>query len=242
MSKAADKAGKAKAEKRRGLLARVPWRLIRRILLILVAIPIVLTPLYWVVSPVSTLMAWERLTSGPIQRTWVGFDEISKTLVASVIVSEDSRYCEHHGVDWDALGVVLEAADETDRPRGASTITMQTVKNLYLWTSRSYVRKALEIPLALYADLVWSKRREMEIYLNIVEFGPGIFGAEAAAQHFFKRSAKNLSSSQAALLAATLPSPATRNPAHPSRLLQALARTVAARARIAGPYIVCLYP
>ncbi|MCB1489777.1 MAG: monofunctional biosynthetic peptidoglycan transglycosylase, partial [Bauldia sp.] len=194
------------------------------------------------VNPVSTLMLWERVTRGPIARTWVGFDEIGKSLVTSVIVSEDSRFCEHHGVDWQALGDVIGSLDEDGKPRGASTITMQTVKNLFLWQSRSYVRKAVEIPLAIYADRIWSKRREIEIYLNVVEFGPGIFGAEAAAQHYFGRSAKALTAGQAALLAATLPNPDARDPAHPSRLLQALARTVAARARVAGPYIVCLYP
>jgi monofunctional biosynthetic peptidoglycan transglycosylase len=225
-----------------GTSPRVPWRLFGRVLLVLVLVPLVLAPLYKVVNPVSTLMIWERLTTGPIARDWVTFDDMSKWMVASVIVSEDSRYCAHRGVDWQALGTVIDTAEETDKLRGASTIAMQTVKNLFLWTSRSYVRKALEVPLALYGDLVLGKRRLIEIYLNIAEFGPGIFGVEAAARHYFGRSAKALSAGQAALLAASLPSPATRDPAHPSALLRALARTVAARAHIAGPYIVCLYP
>ena len=226
---------------KRDTSARVPWRLVGRVLLVLVLIPLLLTPLYKAVNPVSTLMIWERLTSGPIARDWVAFDDMSRWMVASVIVSEDSRYCQHRGVDWQALGTVIDTVDETGRPRGASTIGMQTVKNLFLWTSRSYVRKAVEIPLALYGDLILGKRRLIEIYLNIAEFGPGIFGVEAAARHYFHRSAKALSAGQAALLAASLPSPASRDPARPSALLQALARTVAARARIAGPYIVCLY-
>ncbi len=234
------KRNKAGAKRKTG--ARVPWRLIGRILIVLVLIPLVLTPLYTVVNPVSTLMIWERITSGPIERDWVSFDDMAKWAVVSVLVSEDSRYCAHRGVDWQALGSVIDTADETDRPRGASTIAMQAARNLFLWTSRSYVRKALEIPLALYVDFVLGKRRLMEIYLNIAEFGPGIFGVEAAARHYFGRPAKGLSLEQAALLAATLPNPAVRDPAHPSALLQALARTVAARARIAGPYIVCLYP
>ena len=168
------------------------------------------------------------------------FDEISPVLVASVVMSEDGKFCEHHGVDWGELGKVL---DDSDGPsRGASTIAMQTVKNLFLWTSRSYVRKAFEMPLALYADLVWSKRRTMEIYLNVVEWGPGVFGAEAAARHYFRRSAKQLSLRQAALLAASLPNPLARDPGRPSRALQAAARRVAARAEQAGDYIDCLYP
>ncbi len=227
---------------KRALRLRVPWRPIAAVLLALVLVPVVLTPLYRLVNPVSTLMIWERVTAGPIARDWVSFDAMSKWMVTAAVVSEDSRYCAHHGVDWQALGSVIDTAGETDRPRGASTIAMQTARNLFLWTSRSYVRKALEIPLALYADLVLGKRRLIEIYLNIAEFGPGIFGVEAAARHYFGRSAKGLSLDQAALLAATLPNPAARDPARPSRLLQALARTVAARARIAGPYIDCLYP
>ncbi len=227
---------------KRDTFARVPWLLVGRVLLVLVLVPVLLTPLYKAVNPVSTLMIWERVAAGPIERDWVPFDGMSKWMIASVVVSEDSRYCQHRGVDWQALGTVIDTAGETDKPRGASTIAMQTARNLFLWTSRSYVRKALEIPLALYGDLILGKRRLIEIYLNIAEFGPGIFGVEAAARHYFGRSAKGLSLEQAALLAASLPSPATRDPARPSRLLQALARTVAARARSAGPYIVCLYP
>jgi monofunctional biosynthetic peptidoglycan transglycosylase len=118
-------------------------------------------------------------------------------------MSEDGRFCTHHGVDWQEMGKVL---DDSDGPsRGASTIPMQTVKNLFLWTSRSYIRKAFEIPLAFYADAIWTKRRTMEIYLNVVEWGPNVFGAEAAARHYFKRSAKTLSLQQAALSPAGLP-------------------------------------
>jgi monofunctional biosynthetic peptidoglycan transglycosylase len=215
-------------------------RLLLRLLVILVFCPIILVPLYIVVPPISTLMVWTRLTSGPIERDWVGFDEIAKVLVVSVMVSEDGQFCAHGGVDWKELNSVL---DNPDGPsRGASTIAMQTARNLFLWQSPSYVRKGLEIPIALYADLIWSKRRMMEIYLNIAEWGPNIFGIEAAARHHFGIAAKDLTSKQAALLAVTLPNPHVRNPAKPSRLMQSLARTVAARARVAGDYIECLYP
>ena len=158
----------------------------------------------------------------------MSFDEIAKVLVVSVLVSEDGRFCAHRGVDWGELDEVLEDPDGPSR--GASTIAMQTVRNLFLWTSPSYVRKGLEIPLALYADAIWTKRRTMEIYLNIAEWGPNIFGIEAAAQHHFGRSAKDLTASQSALLAVTLPNPRVRNPARPSGLMRSLARTVAARA------------
>jgi monofunctional biosynthetic peptidoglycan transglycosylase len=211
-----------------------------KVLAVLALIPAVLVPVYMVVPPISTLMIWTRVASGPIERDWVGLDEIAKVLVVSVMVSEDGQFCAHKGVDWGALNEVL---DDPDGPsRGASTIAMQTVRNLFLWTSPSYFRKALEIPIALYADAIWTKRRTMEIYLNIAEWGPNIFGIEAAARHHFGRAAKDLTANQAALLAVTLPNPRVRNPAKPSGLMRSLARTVAARARVAGDYVKCLYP
>jgi monofunctional biosynthetic peptidoglycan transglycosylase len=203
----------------------------------IVLIPLVLVPVYRFVPPVSALMVYERLF-GPVERTWVSLDNIAPFLVDSAVMSEDGRFCEHAGVDWQELAKVLDR--HAGPNRGASTITMQVVKNLFLWNSRSYLRKALEIPLALYADLVWSKRRTMEIYLNIVELGPGIFGVEAAAEHYFKRHAKDLSPGQAALLVSALPNPIERNPAKPSRWVRSHAGTVAARARGAGAYINCL--
>jgi monofunctional biosynthetic peptidoglycan transglycosylase len=223
---------------RRGI--RRYLRLALRVILILVLIPVVLVPVYAYVSPVSTLMIYQRLTGGTVERTWVPLDAIAPSLAASVLMSEDGKFCSHHGVDWDELALVLERNDE--RPRGASTIAMQTVKNLFLWPSRSYLRKAVEMPLALYADAVWGKRRMMEVYLNVVEWGPGVFGAEAAAQHYFGREAGQLTASQSALLAATLPNPTARDPGQPTRNLNAIASRIAGRARASGAYIGCLAP
>ena len=138
------------------------------------------------------------------------------------------------------MNLVVDDLIEGERPRGASTIPMQTVKNLYLWSSRSYIRKGLEVPLALMVDAIWSKRRLLEIYLNIAEWGPGIFGIEAAARHHFKRSAKSLSRRQAALLAVTLPNPHLRNPRKPRRGMRRLARLVERRAKQSGAYIKCV--
>src|SRR5690606_8639913 len=123
-----------------------------------------------------------------------------------------SRFCQHAGIDWTELRAVVEAADEDGPSRGASTIPMQTAKNLFLWNGRSYIRKALELPVALYLDLIWSKRKMMENYLNIAEWGEGVFGAEAASRHYFGKSAKNLTRREAALLATALPNPLVRNP------------------------------
>lgn len=201
-------------------------------------LPIVLTPIYLVVPPISTLMLWSALTGQGMRRDWVAFEAISPNLVHAVIMSEDGRFCRHRGVDWTQLDRVM--ARQGGPTRGASTIPMQTVKNLYLWPSRSYIRKGLEIALAYYLDFVWPKRRTIEVYLNIAQWGPGLFGAEAAAQTYFGKSAKMLTSREAALLAAALPNPILRNPAKPSRAMQAHARIVQHRAATAEDYIDCL--
>jgi len=241
---AGEKATRKKADDEKSATRPSRFRRILRfglkVAAVLALIPAVLVPVYVVIPPISTLMIATRIAHGPIERDWVSFDEIAKVLVISVMVSEDGQFCAHRGVDWGALNEVLEDPDGPSR--GASTIAMQTVRNLFLWTSPSYLRKGLEIPIALYADAIWTKRRTMEIYLNIAEWGPNIFGIEAAAQHHFSRSAKDLTASQSALLAVTLPNPRTRDPAKPSGMMRSLARTVAARARVAGDYVKCLYP
>ena len=185
-------------------------------------------------------MLRDRLLGHSYQRVWVDYDDISPALVQSVLSSEDGKFCFHDGVDWSALDLVIDEALEGERTRGASTIAMQTVKNLFLWNSRSYVRKVLELPLALVADAVWSKRRLMEIYLNIVEWGPGIYGIEAASRHYFGVRADQLSRRRAAYLAVTLPNPHLRNPVKPSRGLSRLAAINERRARQSGAYIKCL--
>ncbi|WP_414473003.1 monofunctional biosynthetic peptidoglycan transglycosylase [Microvirga sp. M2] len=198
--------------------------------------------LYWVVPPASTLMLGRWLTLRSVERVYVPLDDISPHLPLAVMTSEDSRFCEHGGVDWIALREVVEDADEDGPSRGASTIPMQVAKNLFLSQSRSYIRKGLEIPVALYLDLIWSKRQMMEVYLNVAEWGEGVFGAEAAAQKYFRKSAKNLTRREAALLARALPSPLRRNPAHPTKRLSALAGQLQARMTAAAPYSACLKP
>jgi monofunctional biosynthetic peptidoglycan transglycosylase len=205
-----------------------------------VAAVLLLTLLYTVVPPVSTLMVGRWLTLQSVERTAVTLDEISPFLPRAVISSEDGRYCQHGGVDWDALRQVIEDADEDGPSRGASTIPMQLAKNLFLWPGRSYLRKGMEIPLALLIDLAWSKRRLLENYLNIVELGEGVFGAEAAAQRYFGKRARDLSQSEAALLAAALPSPILRNPGRPSARHRALAGRLQRRMEFAAAATGCL--
>jgi monofunctional glycosyltransferase len=212
------------------------------VLAVIVLLPFALTLLYAVpgVRPVSLLMAGDVVTLRGYDRQWVPLEDMGKALPHSVMMSEDGQFCFHRGVDWGELNAVINDALAGEPARGASTIPMQTVKNLFLWHGRSYIRKALEVPLAIYFDLVLPKRRIMEIYLNIAEWGPNIYGAEAAAQHYFGRPAKDLSARQAALLAATLPNPATRNPARPGPGMERIASVVQRRASRAGGYVGCL--
>jgi monofunctional biosynthetic peptidoglycan transglycosylase len=197
-------------------------------LAILVVLPLVLLPLYAFVNPpVTTVMLLKALGGNGIHKTWTGIENISPRLARAVLTSEDQRFCSHHGIDWVEVENALD--DEDGRFRGASTITMQTVKNLFLWTGRSWIRKGLEAPLALYAELFLSKRRIMEIYLNIVEWDEGVYGAAAAAQHYFRIPPSQLSATQSALLAAVLPSPATRDAAKPGRGTSRIARRIVGR-------------
>jgi monofunctional biosynthetic peptidoglycan transglycosylase len=186
---------------------------------------------YISVPPTSTLMLARWVRGEPVTRIAVPLSAISPNLRAAVIASEDSLFCRHKGVDWGALQEVIDEADEDGPSRGASTITMQTAKNVFLWPGRSAIRKGLEIPLAMFIDFLWGKRRVLEVYFNIAEWGDGLFGAEAAAQHYFHKSARQLSLQEAALLASALPNPHLRDPAHPSRNLARRAGTIAARVK-----------
>jgi len=233
-SVATKRKGKKKPE--RSLLRRV-MRIAAIVVVVLIALPIVLVPVYAVVRPpFSTLEIWTRLSGASVEKQWVPISDIAQDLAYAVIMSEDGKFCEHHGVDWSAVWDVIDS----DASRGASTVPMQVAKNLFLWQSRSYVRKALEVPLAYYMDFVWSKRRMMEIYLNVVEWGPGVFGAEAAAQHWFKVPAAKLSRRQASLLVAVLPNPIARNPAKPGRATNRIAGIIEQRTRQAGAYVKCV--
>jgi monofunctional biosynthetic peptidoglycan transglycosylase len=210
-------------------------RIARNLLLILLAVlllPYLLAPLYRAGHPVSTLMAWRWLTGAPVSRQWIDFGAISPSLPRSVVGSEDAKFCSHRGIDWDALRDVIDDAEDGEATRGGSTITQQVAKNLFLWPGRSMVRKALELPLALWIDQVLPKQRILEIYLNIAELGPsGQFGAEAGAIYAFGRPASGLSPREAALLAAILPNPVKRSARNPGPGVRRLAGTYMARAQ-----------
>lgn len=231
-------------ETRRGRLRRIlRWAFYAAVFL--VAWPIVMTLVYAVVPPpVSNIMLLRALSGNGIDKDWTRLDHISPHLPRAIITAEDARFCEHSGVDWHEFqGVVQEALDNDEGPvRGASTIAMQAAKNLFLWDGRFILRKGLELPVALWMDLVWSKRRMIEIYLNIVEWGPGIYGAEAAARHHFNKPAKDLTRRESALLAAVLPNPIKRDAGKPSRQVKAIANRILARMAGMGPYLTCLAP
>ncbi|MCC5978057.1 MAG: monofunctional biosynthetic peptidoglycan transglycosylase [Salinarimonas sp.] len=207
-----------------------------RMLVLLVVLFAGSSLLYILVTPPSTIMLARWLTLQPVARETVPLEAISPELRLMVIASEDGQFCRHAGVDWRELRHVVESGGA----RGASTISMQTAKNVYLWPQRSYIRKAMEIPIAVWLDFVWSKPRMLEIYLNIAEWDEGVFGAEAAARHYFNRSAADLTRHQAALLATALPAPKSRNPAAPSAGHARLAERLAYRAVRSGPIAACV--
>jgi monofunctional biosynthetic peptidoglycan transglycosylase len=228
------------AKTRRGPVFRL-FRAAVVIVLLLLVLPYALVPLYRTGHPVSTLMLWRWATGAEVSRTWVDLAAISPALPLTVIAAEDARFCSHNGVDWNSLQDAIEDAQDGEPSGGGSTITQQIAKNLFLWPGRSFIRKGLELPLALWTDLVLPKRRIMELYLNIAELGPsGQFGAEAAAQYAFGRSSRSLSAGEAALLAASLPNPVTRSARKPGRGLRRLASIYVARARSAPEIAQCL--
>lgn len=191
------------------------------------------------VDPSATpVMMWDGLMGEPVDQRWVPLDQISPRLVRAVIASEDARFCRHNGIDYGALKAAIEDA-RRGRPRGGSTITMQVVKNLFLWPGRSYVRKAIELPLALALDALWPKRRIIEVYLNIAEWGHGVWGAEAASRRSFGKPARALDTAEAALLAVSLPNPAERDAGDPDDTVERLAGRLEARMR-AGSAPGCL--
>ena len=212
-------------------------RIVRNLLLLLVALlllPYLLAPIYRYGHPVSTLMAWRWLTGAPVSRKWVDLGAMSPWLPRAVVAAEDAKFCSHHGIDWDALHAAIDDAEEGDATRGGSTITQQVAKNLFLWPGRHVVRKALELPLALWIDWVLPKSRILEIYLNIAELGPsGQFGAEAASSFAFGHPASTLSPREAASLAAILPNPVKRSARNPGPGVRRLAGTYLARAQSA---------
>lgn len=232
--------------------AKRRWRLppLRRLVLrggallaaLFIGLPVFLTLAYTVVPPVSTLMLRDLVLLRGYDRDWIKLDDAAAVLENSIIASEDQTFCSHNGVAWRDLRDQFDRWRAGEEARGASTLSMQVARNLFLWQGRSAFRKGLEVPLAVLIDTVLSKRRIMEIYINVVELGPQLYGFEAAAQRAFGRSASDVSRRQAALLVAALPLPSRRDAANPTSRQLWLADVIASRAQRMGGYIGCLAP
>lgn len=196
---------------------------VRRVLTAFFVMVAVAVVVYAAFNPRSTLyIASEKARLGEVQFQWVDMEQIAPVMVRSVVAAEDANFCAHWGFDIGAIRQVIEAGEN----RGASTISQQVVKNVYLWPARSWPRKAVEALITPVVELVWTKRRILEVYLNMIEFDTGVFGVEAAARHYFGVSAADLSAVQAARLAAVLPDPKDRSASVPSAFVRRRAAAI----------------
>ena len=214
--------------KKRGGFGRVAAILLAA----LVIIPVAEVAIYRVVGPPITLLMVERLIEGKgLNKSWRPIGRMSPRRADSVIAAEDSGFCDHHGFDFTAMEKAAEANENhPGKIRGGSTISQQTAKNVFLWPGRDYVRKGLEAGYTVLIETLWGKQRILEVYLNVVEWGPGLYGAQAASQAYFHVDADRLSPDQAARLAAVLPSPLKWKAAHPGRYVARRSAKIGARA------------
>jgi monofunctional glycosyltransferase len=211
------------------------------IALLLLAGPLVLILVFrFLPVPITPLMMIRLVQGHGLRHEWVAYDKISPALADAVVASEDNLFCEQSlGFDFKTIGEQIDVWRDGERPRGASTITMQTAKNLLLWPGRDPVRKALEAWLTPQVALLWPKPRVLEVYLNIVEFGPGIYGAEAAARAFFRKPASALSPREAAQLAAVLPRPLVWSASPPTAFVRQRAAVIERRVAQIRPLLDC---
>lgn len=213
-----------------GLIRRL-WRMLIRSAALFLLISVVVTATYaWLPPPVTLLMIQRVFEGNWIHKDWETYDNISPHLARAIIASEDAKFCQHYGFDWEALEKAWKRNQKGKRSiHGGSTITNQTAKNVFLWPARSYVRKGFEFYFSGLIELTWTKKRILEVYMNVVEFGPGIYGAEAAAEAHFQKPAKELTRREAALLAAVLPNPIRWSASKPTGYIRGRAGTIQAR-------------
>ncbi len=205
------------------LIKRI-WRFLWKTVMWFFIISVGLTIIYrFVPVPVTPLMVirlfeqtFDSEKKVRLSKDWVPISEISKNAPQAVIAAEDQKFLDHHGFDFEAMKKAWEGNKNGKRIKGASTITQQTVKNVFLWPSRSYIRKGLEAYFTVLVELIWSKERIIEVYLNVIEMGDGIYGIEAAAQNYYKKPAIKLNRNEAAMIAAVLPNPIRWNPKKPT--------------------------
>jgi len=207
------------------------WKIFGMVVLAFFLLSIFFTILFrWVNPPVTPLMVIRKIQYGyPIEHEWKDIEDISPNMYRAAIASEDNFFLGHHGFDAVALDIVIRERENGVRKRGGSTISQQTAKNVFCWPRSSWIRKGLETYYTCLIELFWSKERIMEVYLNVIEMGPGIYGAEAAAQHYFHKDAAHLSARQAALITACYPAPLHRDPSHPIAKVSRNASRIQAR-------------
>lgn len=221
----------------------LPRRILLRTAILIMGVPLAAILLFrFVPAPATPLMIIRAAQGYGWHRDWVPQAAIAPALAAAVIAAEDNLFCEQWlGFDFDAVRRQIDAWSDGERPRGASTITMQTAKNLFLWPGRDPVRKLLEAWLTPQIALLWPRRRVLEVYLNIVEFGPGVYGAEAAAQRYFQKPAARLSTREASLLAAVLPNPLEWSAHEPGPYVRRRAAIIERRINQLGPLLACVW-
>jgi monofunctional biosynthetic peptidoglycan transglycosylase len=228
------KAKRARKRKEPGLVDKIlaPYRWVvkwsLRTGLALIVLVLLIVGLFGFVNPPTTHTMWSegRRLGAPVEQVWVDAEVIAPVMLRSAVAAEDANFCLHWGFDVEAIQAAIEAGGT----RGASTISQQVVKNVFLWQDRSWVRKGLEAVLTPVAEAMWSKRRILELYLNVAEFDEGVFGVQAAAVRYFGIDARELSAAQASRLAAVLPSPKKRSAAQPSNFVDRRARSIRAGA------------
>jgi monofunctional glycosyltransferase len=204
------------------------WRLVLGFFLLSI-LWVVLTR--WINPPITSIMVGDLIEGKSLQRDWVDLGDMGRHLAYAAIAAEDARFCEHNGFDMQAIEQALKANERAKargkkRIRGGSTISQQTAKNVFLWPQRSYVRKGLEAYFTLLIESLWGKRRIMEVYLNVAEWGPGIYGAQAASQYYFDKDVDKLTRTEASRLVSILPSPLKWSPTKPSKRVGRKARNV----------------
>lgn len=222
----------AKAKKKKSTKKQTPakhfFAVTGKIILILFIISILLPIVYrWVNPPITPLMVIRKFQGYPIEKEWRDLDDISHYMVECAVAAEDNNFLAHNGFDWGAIQRAINERKTGRRNRGASTISQQTAKNVFLWPGHSWIRKGCEVYFTFLIETFWGKERIMEVYLNVVEMGQGIYGSEAAAQRYFNESAAKLSRHQAALITACYPSPLKRNPGKPTPYLNRRADKIA---------------
>ena len=227
---------------RRAGFSPVRWLLWRPLLAAIVLTVMPVLCLRWIPPPTSAFMMEKRIASffrGEPQRViryrWIGWESISPQMRLAVVAAEDQKFPHHWGFDFESIADAVQHEGPRGRLRGASTITQQVARNLFLWPGRSYVRKGLEAYLTVLLELLWPKRRILEIYLNIVEFGDGVYGVSAATQSFFGKRPSELQTQEAALLAAVLPNPARLHVRNPSAYVRERAGWIEEQMTQLGP-------